>query len=170
MAVSLDGYIARENGDVDWLKMQDLTEAADEMKEFFESVDTILMGNKTYQKGLEMTGGDMKMYGNTKLYIFTHTSQTSSNENLQFVSGSVKEFVENLKQKDGKNILLMGGGILAKTFFKDKLIDEMILGIQPVILGKGIPLFLSQDNQFELELFDTKIRKSGTVQVSYRIK
>ncbi len=168
--MSLDGYIARENGDVDWLRMEDLTEAADEMKEFFASVDTILWGRKTYVKGLEM-GGDVGMYGKKiKNYIFSHTPQTSEHENLQFVSENIKEFIEDLKRQEGKSIYLMGGGILAKTFFEAGLIDEIILSIQPTILGTGIPLFLPHERQTELELIDVKTRRSGSVQISYKVK
>lgn len=170
LAMSLDGYISRENGDVDWLRMEDLTEAKDEMAEFFHSIDAIFFGRKTYEKGLEMSGGK-DYYGDAiTSYVFSRTPQTSERKNLQFVSENVKEFVENLKQKDGKNILLMGGGDLAKTFFEEKLIDELILGIQPTILGKGLPLFLPHERQSDLERIDVKTRQSGTVQITYRIK
>ena len=169
LAASLDGYIARENGDVDWLKMEDLTEGAEEMKEFFASIDTIFWGRKTLSKGEEM-GGDINMYGKVMNYVFSYTPRQSEIENLVFISENVVEFVENLKRQDGKNILLMGGGNLAKTFFEEGLIDELIIGIQPVILGKGIPLFLPQERQMELERFDVKMRESGTVQISYRVK
>jgi len=169
LAASLDGYIARENGDVDWLKMEDLTEGAEEMKEFFASIDTIFWGRKTLSKGEEM-GGDINMYGKVMNYVFSYTPRQSEIENLVFISENVVEFVENLKRQDGKNILLMGGGNLAKTFFEEGLIDELIIGIQPVILGKGIPLFLPQERQMELERLDVKMRESGTVQISYRVK
>ena len=95
---------------------------------------------------------------------------TSEYENLVFVSENVKEIVTDLKRQNGKDILLMGGGDLAKRFFGENLIDELILGIQPTILGKGIPLFLLAEKQIDLELFDLKTRKSGTVQVSYHVK
>jgi dihydrofolate reductase len=169
LAVSLDGYIARENGDVDWLKMEDLTEAAIEMKEFFASIDTIFFGRKTFSKGEEM-GGDINMYGKVMNYVFSRTPRRSEIKNLVFVSENIGEFVEDLKRQDGENILLMGGGDLAKTFFEEGLIDELIIGVQPVILGKGIPLFLPHDRQTELERFDVKTRNSGTVQISYRVK
>lgn len=169
LAASLDGYIARENGDVDWLKMEDLTEGAEEMKEFFASIDTIFWGRKTLSKGEEM-GGDINMYGKVMNYVFSYTPRQSEIENLVFISENVVEFVENLKRQDGKNILLMGGGNLAKTLFEEGLIDELIIGIQPVILGKGIPLFLPQERQMELERLDVKMRESGTVQISYRVK
>ncbi len=166
IAMSLDGYIARENGAVDWLRMEDLTEAADEGREFFQSIDTILFGRKTYEKGLEM-GGD---FGGVMNYVFTRTPQMSKSENIEFVSENVKEFVEDLKRQKGKNILLMGGGNLAKTFFEAGLIDEIILSIQPTILGRGIPLFLPHERQTELELIEVKTRLSGSVQISYTVK
>jgi dihydrofolate reductase len=169
LAASLDGYIARENGDVDWLKMEDLTEAADEMRELFASIDTMFWGRKTLSKGEEM-GGDVNMYGEMMNYVFSHTPRESEIENVKFISENVAPFVENLKRQDGKNILLMSGGDLAKTFFEEGLIDELVVGIQPVILGKGIPLFPPRENQIELERFDVKTRKSGTVQISYRVK
>lgn len=169
LAVSLDGYIARKNGDIDWLKMQDLSEAADESKGFFASIDTIFFGRVTYEKGLEMGGGSGFGDGIT-CCVFTRTPRESNNANLQFVSQNIVEFVENTKKRNGKNILLMGGGNVAETFFAADLIDEMILGIQPVILGAGIPLFVSPQKQIELERTDVKLRKSGTVQISYRVK
>ena len=169
LAVSLDGYIARENGDVDWLKMQDLSEAADESREFFATIDTIFFGRKTYEKGLEM-GGDLSAYGAVMNYVFTRTpARTNDAQNLRFVSENAAAFAADLKRADGKNILLMGGGSLARTFFAADLIDEMILGVQPVVLGAGIPLFPSPQKQIELERIDVKTRKSGTVQISYRV-
>lgn len=169
LAVSLDGYIARENGAVDWLKMQDLSEGADESREFFASIDAILWGRKSLTKGEEM-GGDIDMYGKVMNYVFTRAVRRSDRENLVFVSENVAEFVRDLKRRDGKNILLMGGGDIARTFFAEGLIDEMILGVQPVILGAGIPLFPPPQKQIELERIDVKLRKSGTVQISYRVK
>lgn len=170
LAMSLDGYTARENGAVDWLRMEDLTEAQSEMMEFFNSIDTIFYGRKTYEKGLEMSGGK-DYYGDAIMnYVFTRKPQSSERKNLQFVSENVGKFVENLKSQNGKNIWLMGGGDLAKTFFEMSLIDELILGIQPTILGNGRPLFLPHKKQSDLERIDVKTRKSGSVQVTYRVK
>lgn len=170
LALSLDGYVARENGAVDWLKMEDLAEGKDEMAEFFASIDTIFYGRKTYEKGLEMSGGK-DYYGDAIMnYVFSRTPKRSEQKNLQFVSENVREFVENLKRQDGKNIWLMGGGNLAKTFFEEHLIDELILGIQPTILGKGLPLFFPHDRQSDLERLDVKTRRSGSVQITYRVK
>jgi len=165
--MSLDGYIARENGDVDWLSMEDLTEAAEEMKEFFGSVDTILTGRKTYEKGIELGQDGYDGFTN---YIFTRSERRSHKENIKFISTDVREFVEELKEQAGKNICLTGGGNLAKTFFEANLIDELILSVQSKIIGKGIPLFLPHGRQTDLELIDVKTRKSGSVQIAYRVK
>lgn len=171
LAVSLDGYIARENGDVDWLAMEDLQEGASEMNDFFSSIDTIFFGRKTYEKGLEMSDGESGGFGDGIMsYVFTRKLQTSNDKNLEFISKNVKEFVENLKKQDGKDIWLMGGGELAKTFFEEGLIDELVLGIQAKIIGRGIPLFLPHERQTNLELLETKTRKSGSVQITYRVK
>jgi dihydrofolate reductase len=115
-------------------------------------------------------GGGANFGDNIKCCVFTRSPRQSRDVNLQFVSGNIVQFVENLKTQDGKNILLMGGGKIAETFFAAELIDEIILGIQPVILGAGIPLFISPQKQIELERIDVKLRKSGTVQISYRVK
>lgn len=167
LAVSLDGFIASKNGGVDWLAMEDLTEAADEMNEFFASIDTVLTGRKTYEKGIEF-GQDG--YDGFENYIFTRNKRNSRKENIKFVSTEVWEFVENLKRQPGKDIWLTGGGELVRTFLEENLIDELILAVQSKIIGAGIPLFLPHERQLDLELLDVKKRKSGTVQIHYRIK
>ena len=169
LAVSLDGYIARQDGSVDWLKLQDLTEGAQEMQDFFSSIDAIFWGRKTFEKGIEMMGDEENSDGIMN-YVFSRSARESRRRDVKFVSQNVKEFVEDLTHQEGKNISLMGGGDLARTFFQENLIDEIILGIQPVILGRGIPLFLPHDRQTELERIDVKLRQSGTVQIIYRVK
>ena len=165
--MSLDGYIANEDGGVNWLAMEDLTEAADEMQEFFASIDTVLTGRKTYEKGIEF-GQDG--YDGFENYVFTRTRRESRKENIKFVSTDIREFVEELKRQPGKNIWLTGGGDLVRTFFEKNLIDELILAVQSKIIGTGIPLFLPHERRLDLALLNVKKRKSGTVQIHYRIK
>lgn len=167
LAASLDGFIATKDGSVDWLQMSDLEEGAEEMREFFASIDTILFGRKTYEKGLEMGGGPT--YAGIYNYVFTRSEKFESDGDIEFIKDDPERFVQDLKKKEGKDILLMGGGDLASTFLVAGLIDEIIVGIQPVVLGAGIPLFDGTIATCELERFDLKTRKSGTVQVSYRI-
>ncbi|MDH3493833.1 MAG: dihydrofolate reductase family protein [Acidobacteriota bacterium] len=168
LAASLDGYIARIDGSVDWLKTDDLEEAGDELKEFAASVDTVLFGRKTWEKGLELdpSGAGFAGYEN---YVFSRTARESDIPNVIFVNSDPAGFVRQLKEEEGKNIWLMGGGELAAALLDDGLIDEIVVSIQPVILGKGIPMFDNPDEFVAFESADVKKRKSGSIEVTYRL-
>ena len=85
-------------------------------------------------------------------YVFSNTLETSGVEDVEIVSGNLKEFVGNLKKKDGKNIWLSGGGELAKSFFDEGLVDKIYLGITPILLGSGLPLFHELEREIPLRL------------------
>ena len=168
LAASLDGFIARNDGSVDWLKMEDTEEAGDEFREFAASVDAVLYGRKTWEKGLELdaSGDSFKGFQN---YVFSRTSRQSEIPNVTFVGDDPVVFVKKLKEAEGKNIWLMGGGELAAVLLDAGLIDEIILNIQPVILGKGIPMFNNPDEFAAFESAAVKRRESGSIQVTYRL-
>jgi dihydrofolate reductase len=168
LAASLDGFIARVDGSVDWLKTDDLEEAGDELKEFAASVDTVLFGRKTWEKGLELDPSGDSFAGYTN-YVFSRTPRESEKPNVIFVNSDPAEFVQKLTEEEGKNIWLMGGGELAAALLDAGLIDEIILSIQPVILGKGIPMFDNPDEFAAFESADVKKRKSGGIEVTYRL-
>jgi len=168
LAASLDGFIARNDGSVDWLKMEDLKEAADEFMEFASSVDTVLYGRKTFEKGLELDAAGDSFAGSTN-YVFSRTPGKEDPPNAKYVDEHPADFVKKLKHAGGKNIWLMGGGELAATLLDAGLIDEIIISIQPVILGKGIPIFNNSAEFAGLESADVKQRKSGSIQVTYRL-
>lgn len=143
LGVSFDGYIARKNGAVDWLSMDwDYDWTA-----FFAGVDVVLMGRKSWEIAMAMhpkkksKSKAKNPYGAMETYVFSKSLPTSGVEGVEVVSGNLKEFVENLKAKDGKNIWLSGGGELAKSFLDAGLVDEIYLGVTPILLGSGIPLF-----------------------------
>ena len=145
LGISLDGYIARKNGAVDWLSMDwDYDWTA-----FFKTIDVVLMGRKTWDAALGMTPKPKSKskkkasnpYGAMETYVFSNTLQDSGGEGVGIVSGNLKEFIGNLKAKDGKNIWLSGGGELAKSFLDEDLVDEIYLGVTPLLLGAGLPLF-----------------------------
>ena len=94
----------------------------------------------------------------------------ASDKNVEVISGDVVEFVKKLKRKQGKGIVVFGGGELAKSLFEADLIDEVALNIHPVLLGSGIPLFHEMKKQIDLELLDSKILKGGYLVVTYRVK
>ncbi len=93
-----------------------------------------------------------------------------NSRDVEIVSENAVEFVRNLKNQEGKDICLMGGGNLAKTFFEAGLIDEIGFNIHPVLLGSGIPLFYEMNRQIDLELIECKPLKNGCVYVLYRVK
>ncbi len=162
IADSLDGYIARRDGSVDWL----FTDGDYGMAAFVKSVDTALMGRKTYAMALRL-GGIPDSPGGIKYYVFSRSPQTSSDKKVEFVSSDVQSFVESLCQAEGKDIWLMGGGELIASFLKERLIDEIILTVHPVILGAGIPLFRGEHPQTDLKLVSCRSHKNGIVQVHY---
>jgi len=91
-------------------------------------------------------------------------------KNLEIISEDAAEFVRKLKVQEGKDICVMGGGLLAKSLFEANLIDEIGFNIHPVLLGSGIPLFHEMNHQIDLELIECKAFKNGTLMVSYRVK
>jgi dihydrofolate reductase len=166
-ANSLDNYFARPDDAVDWLLWGE--EVAAVMTDYWKSIDTVLMGRKTYKVALRSGQGDGG-YPGVHTYVFSRTLPASQKEGLTIVSTNVVDFVRELKQKDGKDICLMGGGELAKPVFEAGLIDEIGFNIHPVLLGAGIPLFHRMDRQIDLELQECRAFKNGCVLVKYRVK
>ncbi len=167
-ANSFDNYFARKDNAVDWLMWSD--EAASLMTDYWKTIDTILMGRKTYEVALENSRGKSNSYPGIKTYVFSRTLKKGKDKSVEIISENAVEFVRDLKRADGKDICLMGGGDLAKTFFEADLIDEIGFNIHPVLLGSGIPLFYEMNRQIDLELIDCKPFKNGCVFVSYRVK
>lgn len=174
LGISLDGYIARQSGAVDWLSMDwDYDWTA-----FFKTIDAVLMGRKSWDIALEMTPPEKRSqnpYGAMETYVFSNTLKTSGVEGVEIVSGDLKKFVEKLKAKDGKNIWLSGGGELAKSFLNENLVDEIHLGIAPHLLGSGLPLFLELEREIPLRLISSKTYKhkkedNRMVELFYEVK
>lgn len=166
-ANSLDNYFARKDHAVDWLLWSD--EAASVMSDYWKTIDTVLMGRKTYEVALRFSKG-RGGYAGMKNYVFSRTLKNDSDSSVTIISGEVVAFVEDLKNQKGKDICLMGGGELAKPLFEAGLIDEIGFNIHPVLLGSGIPLFHPMKRQIDLELLDCKKFKNGCVLVTYRVK
>ncbi len=167
-APSLDGYFARKDDAVDWLMWS--KEAATIMNDYWRTIDTIVMGRKTYEAALKMTKGKGNPYSGMKCYVFSRTLKPHKQRDLEIVAGDAVQFMKRLKKGDGKDICAMGGGDLARALFEADLIDEIGFNIHPVLLGSGIPLFHEMKRQINLELLDCKCFKNGCVYVSYRVK
>ena len=147
IASSLDGYIAREDGSIDWLP-ENTTSGYDN---FIKSVDTVIMGKKTYDQVL--TFGNYP-YKDQKSYVFTRNNDYSKDENTEFVH-DIDVLVNNIFSNSGTNIWLVGGAEIISTFMNLNLVDEMILSVIPVLLGNGISLFKNITKEVKLELVKT---------------
>jgi dihydrofolate reductase len=173
VANSLDNYIARRDGGVDWLFM-DGTDYG--MNEFFGSIDAVLLGRKTYEFALSQNPQPKKKNKKTKSdsgmksYVFSRTLKDMPEEDAILVSENAGEFVRNLKKEAGRDIWLMGGGDLVASLLAENVVDEISLNIHPLLLGSGIPLFPEFGKQLDLELLACKAHKNGCVQVTYRVK
>lgn len=167
-ANSLDNFFARKDDAVDWLMWSD--EATAMMTDYWKTIDTIVMGRKTYEVGLKMTKGKGNPYPGIQSYVFSSTLKQNDHPGVQIVADDAAEFLRKLKRRKGKDICMMGGGLLAKSLFEAKLIDEIGFNIHPVLLGSGIPLFHEMSRQINLELLDCKRFKNGCVTVTYRVK
>ena len=160
IASSLDGYIARENGEIDWLP-ENGTSGYDE---FYKTIDTVVMGKKTYNQVL--TFGAYP-YQDKKSFVITRNNNQTKNKNTEFVS-DVDQFVKDIIFDSGKNIWLVGGAEIISSFVNHGFVDEIILSIIPVVLGKGIPLFKNIEKETKLELIKT-INYDNLVELQYKV-
>jgi dihydrofolate reductase len=166
IAVSLDGYIATEDDSLDWLfKVEG--EGDNGYSEFYETIDTILIGRRTYDWIITKETGNFP-YKNKNCFVFSKTVK-GKNEHVEFVNEDVVSFTRKLKEAGGKDIWIVGGGELLHFFMKEKLVDKFIINIAPTLIGKGIPLFKELDFELELMLMEIK-RHNQFVELHYELK
>jgi dihydrofolate reductase len=163
--VSLDGFIADENGGVDWLHAAMVPGEGYGLEEFMASVDAILIGSLTYEKMLGLGGGGSG--SRTPSWVFSSRSFKAKGR-MTVTSESPAQVVASLPQQGIRRAWLMGGGKLASSFLAAGLIDELSLGVMPVVLGRGIPLFDGGIPVTSLRLVESKPYKGGALGVTYR--
>lgn len=168
IASSLDGKIADIHGGVDWLHQIPNPEKSDYgYSDFFKSVDTTVMGNKTYQQVL---GFDVAFpYTGLDNYVITRDRSLTKDDHVQFISENIVEFIIELKQTPGKDIWCIGGGQLVTLLLDHKLLDEIQIFIMPVILGEGIPLTDKLSDFSALMLNNTIAHSSGVIELHYKL-
>ena len=166
IACSLDGFIAREDGSIDWLtEYENNSETDYGYSEFYSSIGTVLMGRKTYEQVLGF--GDWP-YGEKKSYVFTRQNEPLRREKyVEFVSGDVGEFARRLKENTEEDIWLVGGSQLIKVFLEEDLVDDMIVFVVPIILGSGISLFDRIGREIRLKTGRVERYENGLVRVDY---
>ncbi len=165
IAISLDGYIAKENDDISFLSLVDKPGEDYGYSEFIKDVDTVIIGRKTYDKVL--TFGIEFPHKDKKCYVITRTPRDSV-DNLIFYTHSLKDLVIKLKQDNGKNIFVDGGSEIINALMKQNLVDEFVISIVPVFLGDGIKLFRDGRPETNLKLVESREFETGLVQLHYR--
>ncbi|MBN8701493.1 MAG: dihydrofolate reductase [Bacteroidetes bacterium] len=164
IAMSLDGLIAGANDSLDFLSLVEKKGEDYGYGKFTESVDTVIMGRKTYDKVCSM--GVENPHPNKKLFIITRTPK-SAIDNIEYFTGNIIDLISELKQRNGKNIFVDGGAEIVNILLKQNLIDEFYISIIPIILGSGISLFQQPLPELNLKLVDSKQFESGLVQIHY---
>lgn len=167
IATSLDGFIAREDGSIDWLTEYENNPEADYgYSEFYSSVGTILMGRKTYEQSL---GFGEWPYWEKKTYVFTRQKEPLHHEkNIEFVFEGIAEFVSRLKENIDQDIWLVGGSQLIREFLKENLVQDLIVFVVPIILGGGIPLFDHIGKEIKLKTGRVEKYENGLMMLEYK--
>jgi dihydrofolate reductase len=162
IATSLDGYIAGPGGDLSWR----FHDADHGHASFYERVDTVLMGRRTYQAALSRSPWP---HAGRKTVVFTRRGDgVIASPDTVATSRPPAEVVADLRAREGKSVWLAGGGELARAFLDAGLVDDVIVSIHPLILGAGTPLFAAGTRRAELVLVQERRYPSGVVQLVYR--
>lgn len=170
IAQSIDGYIADKNGGIDFLTACPNPNNLDYgYKEFTNTIDTVIMGRKTYETIL---GFNIPWpYADCQNYIVTSNPQYNiATENTELISDKLIEKIKSLKQEDGKDIWLVGGGVLVSELLNHNLIDEMIIYTMPIIIGEGLPLFPNNPKETIFNLIRSNTLDTGVVELVYQPK
>jgi dihydrofolate reductase len=164
--ISLDGYIARRNGDLDFLVIDKEGEAL--MADFFSKIDTTIMGRKTADATAKLReSGERPETPGMANYVVSRRWKPGKRQGFEVVGGSLTAFVKNLKRRPGKDIYLGGGGELCRSFLQEDLVDELYIGVAPILLGDGIPGFPGKFPQRDFRQTECKSYSNGSVGLRY---
>lgn len=163
IATTLDGYIASLDGSIEWLISFE-TNGDNGYTKFYRTVDALIMGSTTYE---QIVGFGDWVYSGKLTYVLTSRNLTSDRSDVVFIKGGIEAVLQALQHKNYGRIWVVGGGKVASSFMAQELIDEFILTVMPIILGKGISLYQSVPEQ-KLKLIGTTSYKSGAVELHYQ--
>jgi dihydrofolate reductase len=167
IGTSADGYIARSDGDLDWLTSRPKPAGFYGMSAFMQSIDTKLIGRKTYEMSRRMGA---KFDSKTRTIVFSRQPPPAdAPSGVEFVDGAIGQFVSRLREQPGKDIWLMGGGDLIASFLDARAIDEFVVTVTPVFIGDGIPLIARRHRHVPLDLRSVERFDDGVVQLRYRV-
>ena len=167
IATSADGYIARPDGDLEWLTSRPAPDGFYGLNAFTQSIDTKILGRKTYEASLRLGG---KFDSKNRHIVFSRQPPPpGAPPAVEFTSEAVRPLVSRLREGTGKDIWLMGGGEIIASFFDEDAIDEFVISVVPVFIGDGIPLIARRHRQVPLTLRATERFDDGLVQLHYAV-
>ena len=167
IATSLDGYIAKPDDDLSFLRFMEKEGEDYGYAEFTNTIDTLIVGRRTYDYVLEEIGPSHYDNGQRDVYVITRTERPQVGKTI-FYTGDITELVKRLKSEKGKNIYCDGGAEIINELLKHDLIDEFIISVIPVLLGDGIKLFKDGRPEQRLEFITAKTFETGLIQLYYR--
>ena len=175
MVSSLDGIIAKKDNSISWFETADhyekgVTLTEQDTSEFLKAIDCYVMGARTYEHALELSGSYGWAYGDTPTIVLTHRNLRVERPNIEIYSGDLNKLVNERLKPNYRNVWLAGGAMLAKDFIRLKLADEIRLSIMPIILGDGTLFFDQIGQEQALHLKDVTAYKSGMVELFYEIR
>lgn len=169
IATSLDGYIAKPNDDLSFLKSVEKEGEDYGYAEFTANIDTLILGRKTYDYVIKEIGSSHYDNGERNVFVITRTEKPSVGKTT-FYTGNLTKLIQQLKSENGKNIYCDGGSEIINELLKDDLIDEFIISVIPILLGNGKRLFKEGIPEQKLEFITVKTFDTGLIQLHYKRK
>jgi len=176
MAASLDGFIARKDGAVDWLETADEFAGGESMdaafvEAFLKTIDCYVMGSRTYETALNFEGQGLGWaYGDKPVFVLTHRDLPRTRDTVEFHSGDLTQFVNSRLRPRFRSIWFVGGGVVSGECLRLGLADEIRYSILPILIGDGISFFDKLDKDVALHLAEVKAYKSGMVGLCYEVR
>src|SRR5258708_1656451 len=176
MASSLDGFIARRDGSVDWLETSDEFADGETMEPafveaFLKTIDCYVMGSRTYETALRFEGQGLGWsYGEKPTFVLTSRDLPRVRDTVEFYSGDIARFVNEHLRPTFRTIWFVGGGVVSGECLRLGLADEVRYSILPILIGDGIPFFEKLDRDVALHLAEVEAYKSGMVELRYEVR
>ncbi len=176
MAASLDGFIARKDGRVDWMETSDEFAGGDSMdpafvEEFLNTIDCYVMGSHTYETALRFEAQGLGWaYGDKPTFVLTSRELPRTRETIEFYSGDLAMLVNERLRPTFRSIWIAGGGMVASECLRLGLADELRYSILPIVIGEGLPFFEQLGQDVPLHLTEVKAYKSGMVALRYEVR
>ena len=176
MVASLDGFVARQNGSVDWMETSDEFAGGETMdpgfiEAFLETIDCYVMGSRTYETALSFEAKGLGWsYGDKPTFVLTHRELLRTRDTVEFYSGDLAQLVNGRLRPSFRSIWFIGGGVVSGECLRLGLADEVRYSILPILIGDGIPFFDKLDRDVALHLAELKAYGSGMVALRYEVR